>query len=56
MHKKTGHTGGTKGEPSKEEVDNCYNIVFVSGTSSDSNIGNNHHHGQAHGDKNVIVV
>ncbi|HZI69801.1 MAG TPA: hypothetical protein VFD60_01445, partial [Nitrososphaeraceae archaeon] len=27
--KKTGHTGGTNGEPSREEVDNCYNIVFA---------------------------
>jgi hypothetical protein len=34
--KKTGHTGGVKGEPSREEVDNCYNEVFVSGDFSGS--------------------
>jgi hypothetical protein len=36
--KKTGHTGGVKEEPSREEVDNCYNKVFVSGDSSGSRI------------------
>jgi hypothetical protein len=34
--KKTGHTGGVKGEPSREEVDNCYNEVFVRGDFSGS--------------------
>src|SRR5215475_13915065 len=31
--KKTGHTGGANGEPSRGEVDTCYNAVFVSGDS-----------------------
>jgi hypothetical protein len=34
--KKTGHTGGLKGEPSREEVDNCYNHIFVNGDLSGS--------------------
>jgi hypothetical protein len=34
--KKTGHTGGLKGEPSREEVDNCYNQIFVNGDLSGS--------------------
>lgn len=43
--KKTGHTGGTNGEPSREEVDNCYNIVFASGVdSSNSNFDTEHDH------------
>jgi hypothetical protein len=43
--KKTGHTGGTNGEPSKEEVNNCYNIVFASGVdSSNSNFDTEHDH------------
>lgn len=37
--KKTGHTGGTNGEPSRGEVDTCYDTVFVSGDSSSSNFG-----------------
>jgi hypothetical protein len=37
--KKTGHTGGTNGEPSRGEVDTCYDTVFVSGDSSSSNSG-----------------
>jgi hypothetical protein len=41
--KKTGHTGGTKPEPSRDEVDNCYFRIFTDGdnsngiTSSNSN-------------------
>jgi hypothetical protein len=43
--KNTGHTGGTNGEPSREEVDNCYNIVFASGVdSSNSNFDTDHDH------------
>jgi hypothetical protein len=43
--KKTGHTGGTNGEPSREEVDNCYNIVFTNGVdSSNSNFDTDHDH------------
>jgi hypothetical protein len=37
--KKTGHTGGTNGEPSRGEVDTCYDTVFVSGDSSSTNFG-----------------
>lgn len=42
--KKTGHTGGTNGEPSRAEVDTCYDTVFVSGDSSGSNFGTEHDH------------
>ncbi|HEY7571653.1 MAG TPA: hypothetical protein VH796_09815 [Nitrososphaeraceae archaeon] len=42
--KKTGHTGGENGEPSRGEVDTCYDTVFVSGDSGNSNDGNGHAH------------
>lgn len=40
--KKTGHTGGANGEPSKGEIDTCYDAVFISGDSGDSSAGNGH--------------
>ena len=42
--KKTGHTGGENGEPSRGEVDTCYDAVFVSGDSANPDAGNGHSH------------
>jgi hypothetical protein len=42
--KKTGHTGGTNGEPSRGEVDTCYETIFVGGDSSSSSFGTEHDH------------
>lgn len=42
--KKTGHTGGANGEPSREEVDTCYDTVFVSDDSANSGVVNEHPH------------
>ncbi len=46
--KKTGHTGGTHGEPSRGEIDTCYETVFVSGDSSSSSFGTEHSHSHSH--------
>ncbi len=59
--KKTGHTGGTKPEPSRDEVNGCYFQVFsssgssssTSSSSSFSSIGS-HGHGHKHGQKTGI--
>jgi hypothetical protein len=45
--KKTGHTGGTKPEPSRDEVNGCYFQVFSS--SSSGSYGHGHSHGQKTG-------
>lgn len=42
--KKTGHTGGANGEPSREEVDTCYHAVFISGGFPSSNFGTESDH------------
>jgi hypothetical protein len=60
--KKTGHTGGTKPEPSRDEVNGCYFQVFSSKGSSSSttsgsssfNSSGSHGHGYKHGQKTVI--
>ncbi|MGA8911627.1 MAG: hypothetical protein WB443_02080 [Nitrososphaeraceae archaeon] len=59
--KKTGHTGGTKPEPSRDEVNGCYFQVFSSNgssssTSSSSSFSNSgsHGHGHKHGQKTGI--
>ena len=59
--KKTGHTGGTKPEPSRDEVNGCYFQVFSnsgssSSTSSSSSFSSSgsHGHGHKHGQKTVI--
>jgi|SRR4051812_45284916 hypothetical protein len=46
--KKTGHTGGTKPEPSRDEVNGCYFQVFSSSSSG------SHGHGHSHGQKTGI--
>jgi hypothetical protein len=46
--KKTGHTGGTKPEPSRDEVNGCYFQVFSSSGS--------HGHGHSHGQKTGIKL
>jgi hypothetical protein len=38
--KKTGHTGGSKPEPSRDEVNACYFQVFT--TNNDNNVGYSH--------------
>src|ERR1051326_7459721 len=59
--KKTGHTGGTKPEPSKDEVNGCYFQAFSgsgssSSTSSSSSFSSSggHGHGHKHGQKTGI--
>jgi len=60
--KKTGHTGGTKPEPSRNEVNGCYFQVFSgsdrssSSSSSSSSFSSNgsHGHGHKHGQKTGI--
>lgn len=59
--KKTGHTGGTKPEPSRDEVNGCYFQVFSnsgssSSTSSSSSFSSSgsHGHGHKHGQKTGI--
>jgi hypothetical protein len=55
--KKTGHTGGTKPEPSRDEVNGCYFQVFSnSGSSSSSSFSSSgsHGHGHIHGQKTGI--
>jgi len=54
--KKTGHTGGTKPEPSRDEVNGCYFQVFSSSGSSSSSTtsssfssSGSHGHGHKHG-------
>ena len=57
--KKTGHTGGTKPEPSRDEVNGCYFQVFSSNGSSSSTTtssssfssSDSHGHGNKHGQK-----
>jgi hypothetical protein len=51
--KKTGHTGGTKPEPSRNEVNGCYFQVFSSSGSSGSS-SSSHGHGHSHGQKTGI--
>ena len=53
--KKTGHTGGTKPEPSRDEVNGCYFQVFSSSgsgsrssTSSSSSFSSSGSHGHGH--------
>src|SRR6476620_3877984 len=51
--KKTGHTGGTKPEPSRDEVNDCYFQVFSSSgsgssTSSSSSFSSSGSHGHGH--------
>jgi hypothetical protein len=57
--KKTGHTGGTKPEPSRDEVNGCYFQVFSSSGSSTSSSSSfsssgSHDHGHKHGQKTGI--
>src|SRR6476660_7317720 len=60
--KKTGHTGGTKPEPSRDEVNGCYFQVFSSNGSSSSTTSSSssfsssgsHGHGHKHGQKTGI--
>jgi hypothetical protein len=59
--KKTGHTGGTKPEPSRDEVNGCYFQVFSSGGSSSSTTSSSsfssigsHGLGHKHGQKTGI--
>ncbi len=60
--KKTGHTGGTKPEPSRDEVNGCYFQVFSSNGSSSSSTSSSssfsssgsHGHGHKHGQKTGI--
>src|SRR6476620_3055910 len=53
--KKTGHTGGTKPEPSRDEVNGCYVQVFSSsGSSSSTTSSGSHGHGHKHGQKTGI--
>lgn len=60
--KKTGHTGGTKPEPSRDEVNGCYFQVFSSSGSSSSTTSSSssfsssgsHGHGHKHGQKTGI--
>lgn len=60
--KKTGHTGGTKPEPSRDEVNGCYFQVFSSNGSSSSTTSSSssfsssdsHGHGNKHGQKTGI--
>lgn len=54
--KKTGHTGGAKSEPSRDEVNGCYFQVFSSSGSSSSSTtsssfssSGSHGHGHKHG-------
>jgi hypothetical protein len=53
--KKTGHTGGTRSEPSRDEVNGCYFQVFSSSgsgssstTSSSSSFSSSGSHGHGH--------
>ena len=54
--KKTGHTGGTKPEPSRDEVNGCYFQVFSNSGSSSSSFSSSgsHGHGHKHGQKTGI--
>lgn len=60
--KKTGHTGGAKPEPSRDEVNGCYFQVFSSSGSSSSTTSSSssfsssgsHGHGHKHGQKTGI--
>src|SRR5205085_6772176 len=51
--KKTGHTGSTKPEPSRDEVNGCYFHVFSSSgsDSTSSSSSDVHGHGHSHGQK-----
>lgn len=56
--KKTGHTGGTKPEPSRDEVNGCYFQVFSnsgsSSSTSSSSSFSSHGHGHKHSQKTGI--
>ena len=44
--KKTGHTGGSKPEPSRDEVNACYFQVFTSNNNNNVRFSHSYSHGQ----------
>ena len=44
--KKTGHTGGSKPEPSRDEVNACYFQVFTSNNGNNVRFSHSYSHGQ----------